>query len=75
MKTFNFDKAFAKAEKAFDKMGEAFKEIGNAFESVESIDSLETDDVKITVADGNISITGKIKSLVVNGKKVSFEKA
>ena len=63
-------------------MGEKFdntfkdleKTISEAFKDAESISSIEENNLKVEVKDGNVTVTGEVSKLVVNGKEVKLEK-
>jgi len=62
--TSTFEKSFETLEKAFEEMEEAFEGM---------FDAADDNDAKVEVKDGHISITGKFKSLKINGKEVLFK--
>jgi len=60
----NFNKTFKDLEKT----------ISEAFKDAESTSSIEENNLKVEVKDGNVTVTGEVKKLVVNGKEVKLEK-
>jgi hypothetical protein len=74
LKDLNFDNVFKKMDEAFSKMGEAFDTMGEAFNSVEVEDTLTANDITVKILKGKVMITGEIKGITLNGKKIEIDK-
>jgi len=57
--------------KNVDKVFEALNDV---FETIEESAEVESGGISSSINNGHVEITGDIKSLKVNGKKVKFEK-
>ena len=61
-------KTFGKMHEMFDALKEEFHDAAKGADSV----SIENGTVKVDIEDGNVNITGSLKELRINGKRVRF---
>lgn len=61
-------KTFAKLHETFDALREEFHDAAKGADSV----SIENGSVRVEIESGNVTITGSLKELRINGKRVRF---